>query len=355
VYEKARSAVVRQLENMKPRPPEAMFQRQLDKLDEAIRQVEEENGEALPEVAQQEEIAPPAAEPHPEPLAEPVSEPEHHFAEAQAEIAPSGHDAEPEAEAPSEPELHHTEPAAVEDHGWPEPVAEAPVTEPAPAAFEALPAEEDHGATATPFDVAAATETFAPYAPETPAYPDQTEPEDATAPFVEPVAVEPHVEPEPAQVTAWNPDSVFEDVHAPEPAAYPVTEQSRAAAELDELLQEPVAPQAAEPPVEPSMPRAAYDENDVVSGFQQFVDEELARTPQPAPARKDDFAWDAPFDDLPELPKPKAFEDALAAKQKEIASEKPQARQNRRRRNGNGNGNARAELEQLIGVTRRRR
>src|SRR5690348_2785134 len=48
VYEKARSAVVRQLENMNPRPPEAMFKRQLDKLDDAIRQVEEEHKEAVP-------------------------------------------------------------------------------------------------------------------------------------------------------------------------------------------------------------------------------------------------------------------------------------------------------------------
>lgn len=48
VYDKARGAVVRQLENMNPRPPEAMFKRQLDKLDDAIRMVEEEHGEALP-------------------------------------------------------------------------------------------------------------------------------------------------------------------------------------------------------------------------------------------------------------------------------------------------------------------
>ncbi len=49
VYERARGAVQRQLENMKPRPPEAMLQRQLDKLDAAIREVEAEHSEALPE------------------------------------------------------------------------------------------------------------------------------------------------------------------------------------------------------------------------------------------------------------------------------------------------------------------
>jgi hypothetical protein len=63
VYEKARGAVVRQLENMKPRPPEAMFQRQIDKLDAAIRQVEEENSEAQPPEAPAEAAAPPETQP----------------------------------------------------------------------------------------------------------------------------------------------------------------------------------------------------------------------------------------------------------------------------------------------------
>ncbi|OHV24548.1 hypothetical protein EOS93_25725 [Rhizobium sp. RMa-01] len=48
VYERARGAVQRQLENMKPRPPETMLQRQLDKLEAAIREVEGEHSEALP-------------------------------------------------------------------------------------------------------------------------------------------------------------------------------------------------------------------------------------------------------------------------------------------------------------------
>ncbi|WP_159950764.1 hypothetical protein [Rhizobium sp. 18065] len=48
VYEKARAAVVRQLENMSPRPPEQMLQRQLSKLDAAILEVEAEHAEALP-------------------------------------------------------------------------------------------------------------------------------------------------------------------------------------------------------------------------------------------------------------------------------------------------------------------
>lgn len=66
VYEKARAAVVRQLENMSPRPPEHMLQRQLDKLDAAIREVEAEHAEALPafdDVAQPPEETLPAAAP----------------------------------------------------------------------------------------------------------------------------------------------------------------------------------------------------------------------------------------------------------------------------------------------------
>src|SRR3546814_10601900 len=48
VYDKARAAVRRQLENMKPAPPEEMLRRQMDKLEEAILSVDAEHAEALP-------------------------------------------------------------------------------------------------------------------------------------------------------------------------------------------------------------------------------------------------------------------------------------------------------------------
>lgn len=48
VYEKARGAVRRQLENMSPRPSEDLMRRQLDKLEAAIGEVELEHTEALP-------------------------------------------------------------------------------------------------------------------------------------------------------------------------------------------------------------------------------------------------------------------------------------------------------------------
>jgi hypothetical protein len=57
VYDKARGAVQRQLENMKPRPPEEMLRRQMDKLEAAIAEVETEHAEALPA----DDVAPVAA------------------------------------------------------------------------------------------------------------------------------------------------------------------------------------------------------------------------------------------------------------------------------------------------------
>lgn len=48
VYEKARGAVRRQLENMKPRPSDEMIERQMSKLEAAIGEVESDHAEALP-------------------------------------------------------------------------------------------------------------------------------------------------------------------------------------------------------------------------------------------------------------------------------------------------------------------
>ena len=48
VYEKARGAVQRQLESMKPQPSEDMLRRQMEKLEAAIRDVEAEHREAAP-------------------------------------------------------------------------------------------------------------------------------------------------------------------------------------------------------------------------------------------------------------------------------------------------------------------
>jgi hypothetical protein len=71
VYERARSAVQRQLENMKPRPPETMLARQLDKLDAAIREVEAEHAEAVTSPDAPEIDHASAPEPVPEQMYEP--------------------------------------------------------------------------------------------------------------------------------------------------------------------------------------------------------------------------------------------------------------------------------------------
>ncbi|MBB3390436.1 hypothetical protein FHT82_003199 [Rhizobium sp. BK275] len=106
VYERARGAVQRQLENMKPRPPEAMLQRQLDKLEAAIRDVEAEHAEAAdveelvaavpePEISQEE----PALEHESVAEAAPVTEAsadESHEQQEAEHPAPEQQPAEPE-------------------------------------------------------------------------------------------------------------------------------------------------------------------------------------------------------------------------------------------------------------------
>ncbi len=139
VYEKARGAVQRQLENMKPRPPEEMLRRQMDKLEAAIVEVETEHSEALP--AEPEVAAVPVAVPEqyqpPEPIeetsAEPVaaSEPvvsddyaSHSHSETYREEEPLA--AEPAADPYEAPENHWQEapseaveqPAEHVEHDW---------------------------------------------------------------------------------------------------------------------------------------------------------------------------------------------------------------------------------------------
>lgn len=60
VYEKARGAVRRQLENMSPRPSDDLMRRQLDKLEAAIAEVDSEHAEALPPLEEEAPEAEPA-------------------------------------------------------------------------------------------------------------------------------------------------------------------------------------------------------------------------------------------------------------------------------------------------------
>ncbi|OCP22099.1 MULTISPECIES: hypothetical protein [unclassified Ensifer] len=105
VYEKARAAVRRQLENMNPRPSDDMINRQLAKLENAIGEVDSEYAEALPAIDRVEpeaevvETAEPVA-------AEPVEAVEAPVEQVEAESEPATAAAEqpaPEAVSDAEP------------------------------------------------------------------------------------------------------------------------------------------------------------------------------------------------------------------------------------------------------------
>ncbi|MCJ8519658.1 hypothetical protein ABID21_002619 [Pseudorhizobium tarimense] len=114
VYDKARGAVRRQLENMKPAPPESMLQRQMEKLEAAIVSVEAEHEEALPAV---------------EPVTAPIvaSEPDYEEAPYEAPAAAEAYDRpseeayEPEASVPAQwPEEDRAAAAPEEVYAAPE-------------------------------------------------------------------------------------------------------------------------------------------------------------------------------------------------------------------------------------------
>ena len=118
VYDKARSAVVRQLENMKPRPPEELLRRQIAKLDAAIAEVDSEYAEALPALEEDDAFSP---------VAEDAAAPYHqHEIEEDDRTA---HAAEPVTH--EEQEQVYEEPAPVEADER-EPVYEEQATEEEP-------------------------------------------------------------------------------------------------------------------------------------------------------------------------------------------------------------------------------
>ena len=120
VYDRARSAVQRQLDNMKPRPADDVIARQIEKLDEAIATIEREfSGAAAPVVVEPaslpEAVAPPPA-PEPEPQASAAPEPA--APEPPAYVAPEppapAYAPEPVVERKAEPFVaQRSEPAPV--------------------------------------------------------------------------------------------------------------------------------------------------------------------------------------------------------------------------------------------------
>jgi len=247
VYDKARSAVVRQLENMKPRPPEELLRRQIAKLDAAIAEVDSEYAEALPALEEDDAFSPVAEEVdavyHPQDVAE---EPAVHAAERY----------EPVEEEPAPVMPAHSEPVYPVQ---PEPVYEEPAREEEPLPEEPvaalIPHEEQHYGAREPEELYDAPEparvapvheagpheeagTYFTRAPEEPAY----QPEDERVDDIAPEAAAPHAD-----------DSV------PPHWAQPVDEDDWR--KLEEAQDEDVRP-AAEAEV-----RHERDDHSVVAGY----------------------------------------------------------------------------------------
>lgn len=198
VYDKARSAVVRQLESMKPRPPESLFQRQLEKLEQAIAEVEAEHAEALPAEGEAQAAIPAAApalasvtepEPQPEPAAEPETdqdEPEREGEAEPASAAPVGAlSAAEEFSPPEQAALRSPVQPGEEDHD--------PWTEPAPVQAASEPSWQPEEAPAAAFE------------PEFTPEPEQAAPEafQSEAAYEEPVYEEPAYEEQAGEEPAY--------------------------------------------------------------------------------------------------------------------------------------------------------
>ncbi|WP_416795638.1 hypothetical protein [Ciceribacter azotifigens] len=285
VYEKARSAVARQLENMSPRPPEEMLRRQMDKLEAAIQEVEAEHIEALPEEPEaallEEElgIAPAAAahaEPEPEPEAyqEPVAEEDHAPHEAYAEPA----EEQPEEEAEAETPLHEEPAAPVSPAYAPEPAeeehAEPPAEERAEPAYHYEEAEPEHVAWGAEGEYAAAE------APAEEAYPGEPWPHAAEEQPAEAAEEERAVEPESElPVVSAEPEveeAVAEEPAAAAPTAWPesVPDYGRTYSDWAETAREEEKPHEAEAPETAAAPARAMPE----AAFEPW---ETTEEPQP--------------------------------------------------------------------------
>lgn len=219
VYEKARAAVRRQLENMNPRPSDDMINRQLAKLENAIGEVDSEYAEALPaidEVEPEADIveaeAPVAVEPEPVDVVETPAEPVMPEAESEPVTAVAE---EPVAEVVAEPDYAD---ASAEVHEQPEtydePVpVEAPVehVETAPEPVEDTQAVEQQ-----------AEPSWQPPVEDELPVAAQTHDEEIVAP-AEPIAEEvydhrpaaPAIEPEPVQEVTWDAPVIEPAAQAP--------------------------------------------------------------------------------------------------------------------------------------------
>ncbi len=283
VYDRARGAVQRQLESMKPRPPEEMLRRQLDKLEAAIVEVEAEHAEAMP--AAEEPVAAAPVVSH-EAAPEPVEQ--HHA----------------EVEAHREPEAHEQEPVPAEVHAHEEPGAPQPVHEELVQEEPAVYAEPDRS-----HEHAHAEEWSEPYQEEHHAPAEQhavaehhvAVPEEPTH---EPVHEEPSVyHEEPRHHAEEAPPVAAEPVHAVPAPQIAITPVDDVINQVEQIWAEVDAPprQSAPEPLaphrdEPSMPAAAFA--DTPFGHPVPPAEQAK-----APAANTGFAWDADvFEEMQPLP-----------------------------------------------------
>ncbi|MDQ0564240.1 cytoskeletal protein RodZ [Rhizobium mesoamericanum] len=262
VYERARGAVQRQLENMKPRPPEAMLQRQLEKLEAAIREVEAEHAEAVPV-----EDTSLAAEP---------------MVEAGGDVAP-----EPDVAAPL------PEPLASEA-GTEEPAHEAPVHEDHLAAEESTPAYHERTDEPVPYHEEPAPHYGEPVAAE----PEHTvQPQDHLAHEVPLAPVE-----EAAAVEHWHAARSEDVVHAERHS------HVEAVGVGEELVVEPVEPSYETPVLQPIA--RDYDLTnrlvEPVLGLdrppEEFVDRSQEEPLQADAAGHFDPVWTEPVEETPAPP-----------------------------------------------------
>lgn len=252
VYDKARGAVRRQLEAMNPRPSDDLLQRQLDKLEAAIGEVENEHTVALPaDDTFAEEIPAASAETYEAPeLAAEVTEPE------------------PVATAPVyEPEIAEepvSPPAPVEPPAY-EPVVEPPVYEPAveqhfqqpDPAPEPEPAYEQTAQYAPEAEVAQVPEAETHHWHDEPAHWQQ---EPAEEPQSYAPVVEESVHPDAVTVAEDEPAPEYIGMQPAEPAHdhTEFVEQAAAYYEHPEPAVEPTPVEAQpEPPANPGLPSAA--------------------------------------------------------------------------------------------------
>ncbi|ANL41867.1 MULTISPECIES: hypothetical protein [Rhizobium] len=361
VYERARGAVQRQLENMKPRPPEAMLQRQLEKLEAAIREVEGEHSEALsvdeaavaiaaPEPVEEHAAhgeSEPAPGPQPAvdepvdqadakpPAAEVVDEPDRVEPAAPQGAAEEvvAEDVEPAEPQPAEPALVEI-PVSTETEAPPEPYWH-------PSHEEEAPAEEWHAGEVREVAAEEVVSEHGGFEPSPAGHgyeqadeerADDQHPAEAEEVAAEPATVESH---EPEDEAAYEPIESFQPVtrgieHASNRLVEPVADfnraqefvehsqeaplQADAAAHFDPVWTEPAAEAPAPAPKDAETEWAEeelrqYSETAPVAAdtsaraFEEVISSLEKIAPAAVmPAAKESFSWEtAAFDDLPPI------------------------------------------------------